>query len=600
MNYYNIALAYLKRWLYDQIYLPYGVYRYIKVLFKSAVAAIINSSIIRDAAHVVQSLLWIGILIFVVALIKSLQPRYILRNDFPRRDDSELDEVSSIHHSRYHPPIPNEDLAGRKTDRNLRNNKSKRSARGLESNIEEYYLENIIYSDETAEPIPMTVSDTQQIYEQLPWLQTQVEFEGCDWINRTLLEFWPSAKYLLNKYVISKLSKRRYDVPQESRDLAKKKTKLSIFLSCRRKIEMLRRARAEFSQSNRFTKGLFKRSAMALMGIIMQIFTVYLKQFITDYLFQLIKRLVDHPKRKDTMLASNQAAQMTCGLELQRRPRSWAGFDSKRISTRRGTKSAGPWSLSISRKHSPRVPYQPMAGLSNLKRMRGKRIELARKIMRAHNDQLKPPIQIRRFELGDTTPIIEGVRYIDETSSAYIESVKVGKHLLTSDECNMRLVAEISYRTDYKFAIVFKSIPVLNRIKLSKIDVKLRFMITINHSRLAPNNSNLEIFDTPGNALIPAINGLQLTLLDVPQIDWRVRGGLKKPKFADLRAQSALRSIINKTHLYLLRVLDPFRLVNHIYFKYMVHCLMCFVLRWFQPFDIKLDDRFYINAACFR
>lgn len=314
-RFYIVAIVNLKNKLYDEVELPFQIFKYVKMFLSHIYESTIDTSL----TQILHSLLCIGTLIVLIALIKSIHPKYVFKTQ-------------------------------RKTD------------------------------------LSMTVTDAQQVYEQLPWSQTKIEIERCDWINQTLSTIWPSVRYLIDKNFIRKIRRR-------------------------------------------------------------------------------------------------QAA-------------------------------------------------------------------------------------IEEVDLGDAAPIIDGISYVGGSSSTCAEP---------SDESNMRFVAEAHYISDDRFAIRLNTIPVIS---LTKLFISLRIMITVNHSKVE-SNSNLEIFETPGNALIPAINYLRITLMDVPRVDWHVSVNLHRRGSKNRRRK--------------LTGLLVAKVVNNIYFKYIAHCLMCALLSWL-PFDLKVGDRLYIMS----
>lgn len=175
---------------------------------------------------------------------------------------------------------------------------------------------------------------------------------------------------------------------------------------------------------------------------------------------------------------------------------------------------------------------------------------------------------ISKVKLGGSSPMIDGISYVGRSNCTYSD---------LGDDCNMRFVMETYFRSDDNFSVQLNTIPALG---LTKIFIALRLMITVNHSRVESSN-NLEIFDTPGNALIPAINYVRINIVDVPRIDWHANVHVFQEGLKDRRRKLIGTLVVS--------------VVNNIYFKFIAHCLLSAAYSWF-PFEIKISDKLYIMS----
>lgn len=465
--------------------------------------------------------------------------------------------------------------------------------------------------------LSLSDSDLDLVYKQLSWAHTNVDFERVNWLNQIVKTFWPAVKALLNKFVFDDLlrPKKPRRIPQISKDLSKKKTTLSIYISSKRKLVQLRDSKAGTIDKMR---EFIDKSALKVMIYAIKLSILYVKQFIMDSVMYLINlksnknqnyekkvNLEDYLSLDDI---NNPALDKPKGFD--RGAKSWAGFDlasrkfkRNQVFTRkkkRKLKSA-PGGLI-----NPRVICKSNQLDDHDAFFQRNRLKLAREFIEAKNQSNKE-IVFEKIKLGKSIPTVNGVKYVEED-----EKYKTSKHrgdknmnawIVPSDKNNMKFMIELSYDTDRFFKIQLNSVPLLNRICLNKISCQIRFLITVNHTTIELNK-DLDILDTPGDILFPAMNHVQLTLVDVPKLDWRLCRVRNSSSSLASVARSRNQEDNSKMKFYKLllkqvkELFDPVHLINNSYFKYMVHMIMYLSLRWFQPFDIRVGNLLYLKTIC--
>lgn len=454
----------------------------------------------------------------------------------------------------------------------------------------------------------LSVPDVESVYKRLSWSHTQVDIESVKWLNQTLLTLWPSIKTLLNLFVFNDLLKPKRagnkDLASESKKLSRPKPKLSVYISSRRQLDLVKQIEADLP--SRY-QSFIHRSLFTTTIYLLKLAIVYLKQFIIDYvcyLFQKGKKKSNsnEGQRKfeinlDKLLAAKKLKKMRLKQEKSI-TKSWAGFDMytanrttrEGIEKKRKLKSAPPHTNMKTRM------THGLLGPRGMAKLHRRRLKLANRFKRAY-DKTKPnnELTIERIQLGNSIPMINGLKYIDERDDLMIDPVRTSRHLVGSDERNMRFVSELSYESDEKFQIRLSLYPMLGTIRLVNFKAQIRCYLTLNHT-INELNRHLKIFDTPDDVLFPAINYVQLSLVDVPSFDWKLdRPKRRKP--LGTNKQNRLRTV-NRMSDYISRLIDPVDIINHTYFKFIVHSIIYIGLKWFQPFDIRIGPHLYLKTIC--
>lgn len=456
----------------------------------------------------------------------------------------------------------------------------------------------------------LSVPDIESIYKRLSWAHTQADIESANWLNQTLCALWPSIKTILNAIVFNDLLKPKKDgdkkLDNESKKLSKKRPKMSVYLSCRRKLYLLRQFDSAPLNAcrNSVEKSIFRTAIY-----VTRLFWIYAKQFIVDYVSYLFKKGKKKQRQGEKkkkfeinlgkLLTEEKNFKRVVAEQEQHTVKSWSGFDNStenrvkkeggKMRQERKLKSAPPHVAKTRMSHS-------LLSARGMVKLRERRLKLATRFRKAYEKSKKRnELTFERIQLGDSIPTINGVKYIDERNDLMIDPVKTSRHLVGSDEKNMRFVGELSYESDKKFQIKLSLHPLLGRIRLVNLKVQIRFYVTLNHT-INELNRELEIFDTPEELLYPAINYVQLSMVDMPSFDWKLdRPSRRGPSEAiSQKRPKVLKQMTN----YIYRWIDPVDIINHSYFKFIIRSIIHLGLKWFQPFDIRIGPHLYLKTIC--
>lgn len=460
----------------------------------------------------------------------------------------------------------------------------------------------------------LTESNVHSAFRQLSWSYTQIDLERVDWLNQTIKTLWPSIKIVLNRFVLKDLVKSRTSkeklLQKESKNLAKSKVKLSLYLAVRKRIGFLR----DITNLNKNEKRtLVDKGFWTMLLYIIKLIMIYIRQFIMDHLvkiFQSPSKIVDDKKRTQIAIDVEKLLTMS-SLKTTKgnyfASKSWAGFDLEtgkrdkllKVKKTNRKSSSAPGRLAIKSSKGVVITTSQFLGSKTMADLKKRRQNLAKQFKRKY-DIGKKEISIQRIRLGNSTPTLNGVKYVEENNDFFATEDRYAKHLKPSDENNMRFVLEISYRSDREFCIQVKSLPVIDCIRLTKCEFQFRFLLTLNHTA-AELNKNLDIFYTPDNTLFPVINYAQLTLIDLPRIDWnfdKPRAKKMKQNFNLKNHGTEKRRPFSLIYSKLRKYVEPMQLINNLYFKYLFHMVVYLLLKWLQPFDIKLSPYFYVKTTC--
>lgn len=197
------------------------------------------------------------------------------------------------------------------------------------------------------------------------------------------------------------------------------------------------------------------------------------------------------------------------------------------------------------------------------------------------------------INLGQRPPLINSIDFVSWNNSNYSYGNLLGtaESNITEKDKNLSFALELSYQTDKQFRITLNSVPLLGYISLTKLNIQFRLMLTLNHPT-SELNKDLKIFETPDDILWPLVNYFQVTLVDVPLIDWRFErvigsvGRKGKCRWSTGSENSTSTGGHARRWFSALasRYLNPIRVLNHTYFKYLIHSCLCLGLRWFKPF----------------
>lgn len=451
--------------------------------------------------------------------------------------------------------------------------------------------------------VSLTNSDIQLIYKRLPWSDTQIELESVNWLNRSLLTFWPSIKTIINKFLIENLPTD--DRPTiKIKDFAKDQPKLSVYLSCWRKLDLLRKARAI-----RMKEKSLGYKAVAVISYFVKVSIIYLKQSLMDQISNLVESFSKKPNDvirdmhteidlKEIMQANKVTLKLGKGCNADLTLGESFSTKQRAKPQRRMHSNLTQLRLTPGVLRSTSLTSRLLSPESRVK-LRNRRFKLAQMINEAHWTVHGRDTRIELFNLGNSTPIVTGIKYIEKDNNILLSGVHpIGRRIPPSDESNLKLIVELSYCSDKDFCISMSSFPILNRVRLSKLALQLRVMLTINHINIGQSR-DLEIFETPDNVLFPIINSAQLALVDVPQFNWHIKRSIVKAKERKRRStdETATKSRSKKPLTHMLRnCLDPISLINHPFFKYIIHLAIYLLQRWFQPFDILIGEQLHLKT----
>lgn len=562
----------------------------------------------RDALYCCFVLVRIFLLVIFISFIKSLIPRYSfihdsnsLSNAGRHIDRSMTPQAESTLNSSVGVQRPNF-VAWKQFSDNLT------TVRKILSGVEN---ENSSIVENNSPNL--SNSDISSVYRQLSWSQTQIDLESVKWLNQTLLTLWPSIKGLLNKLVIDDVLKpKKVQNLSNLRKTAIQQSKLSIYISSRRKLDFLRKIRSERSKGRHNNNG---NNAFHILVYILKLITIYIKQIILDYVAFIIKRKASEKiesKEIDINIGHLLSQSNKSNKRRKTDATSWAGFDlnssgrikEKVISKKNAPKfRSAPAELEVCEKSRLILAHDGGASARRMARLRKQHYRLIKKFEKARDDIRKKEITIEEINLGGTTPTLSGIKYIDESNEFLGDTSRLNSHLIPSDNNNMRFICEFCYNTDKNFCMKFNSLPILERVKLNKFNVQVRLLITVNHTTTELNRE-LRIFETPDDILFPVINHVQVNLIDLPKVDWSLEKYSLKSKTKVRRSSSkqsatGLNNIRSNSIFSIWKAyLNPFHLINHSFFKYLIHSIAFLTLKWFRPFDIKIGDHFYIKTTC--
>lgn len=539
-------------------------------------------------AHVIGSLALLAFLIATISLIKSLEPRYEFLSNRIYEREIKSRPLRSGPKQRF--------VAGFKDDENILDgtnmvdNEKNNGSKVVRQQISQ---------------VNLTKGEIQSIYKQLSWSQTQLELESVNWINNSLESFWPSLKTLIGKKMQENLIKLKREKPAVKLD---SRPKLSIYLSCRRKLNLLQRAKRKALEES---GGLFSlQRFLQVVAVTFKTAIVNLKQFIMDQVAALRSKSSGiesqpgacGPEIDLSLLAQTNRLTLNVSesakLSSDLSPPKSSGFESN---FNHGLNHSGVVQSTPSAVGMPHVRKQlsgPKLFSANSDGLRRKRRQLVEDINRAEAMlRRNRAIKLEEFSIGNTMPVIRGVKFIEEDNNTLIAHVNsVERHILPSDENTMKLLVEVTLTSQRDFCVALSQLPILNSIKLVKFDAQLRFKVSINHTNME-HGQNLEIFQTPDESMFPAVNIIRLTLVDVPKLNWKLKRATSRVQVNGRRKR---RTTSNESSMSPIssfrRSLQPVRLINHPFFKYLVHTAVYLLLKWFQPFDIKVGPKLRLKT----
>lgn len=596
-NFYDECIYFVSRLFYSSLTLSLYFFR----------------SFAHEIISIFLTLLSFALILLFLSFIKSIRPRYRLSDENDRLNSS-LEPSKSPNQSLQKEAPENVHFP----DKIVRNFNSghetpdKQNKSTLLISLVEKFSKESSQVNQLCYPALSNV-DMQSIQHQLSWSYSQPDMESLNWFNQTLRTFWPSIRTLLYKFCLIELTRPRDNfsfppiIKNNKPDDDKEGSKMSVFISTRRKLDFIRKF--ETIQTLSQNKNSLKRGTLAIIAYIAKLVLIYLKQFVMDniaFAFKQQARNADAANNQKLEVDFNSLISRISSKEISTRKqadvKSWAGFNLKsrgrdeQVKLRRKSKTASNETM------RKRVLYKSTTTLirptdssknwTNHKKLI-KKFLLARKKMRNRG------MLINRIRLGDSNPIINAIKYIDGKNDFLTEPYHNSFHSLTSDDQNMRFMIEVSFESDKNFEIHVSSMPVLGRARVVDVSVQLRFLVTLNHTITKLNDEPLELFETPDDILFPAINYIQLTLIDVPKLNWHiVRPSKKQPNslksLANLGQKSNSKSLVDQINQYL----DPIYLLNHKYFKFILHSVLYLALKWFQPFEIKINQSFYVKTTC--
>jgi len=464
-----------------------------------------------------------------------------------------------------------------------------------------------------------TFENIQSTYKQMSWHDTQLDFESVRWINNSMRILWPSIKSLV--------SKKLHETLQQSHAAASRKRRtrgpnLSFYLSCRRKLNFLRQQR-EKAQQMPFHRSTLRRFVMLTVAML-KITTLLLKQFILDQASNLwktyrgnksrekvAKNVQEEVKEKPIQIDIAELIAKSKALKIEVDPKAL-----KEKLQRPGSLTTAP----------PTPPEKKLPPTSSLNRSlvrqgfvdllkRKKREKLAEKLEEACRKYETPKKSeqmvaiIEKLNLGDRAPVIDAIKFIEPDSNILIsDAFKTQRKLQPSDANTASFLVEVTFKSGDNFCVLLSSLPLLDKAQLSYFGFRFRLMISVNRSDCI-HDPNIELFQQSDRKLDPIINGIDIALVDVPQLDWLVdtdSRGLAASGSAISKSPKRRRQVARETpgKKYespldrLKRRLTPTRLINHDHFKYLVHLFIYMVQRWFQPFDFKLGELICLRSLC--
>lgn len=524
--------------------------------------------IIEDFLHISITLFSLIVLSVVVSFIKCLEPKYGLI----RPQDSLASDLAKA--------VP--------VFRNAqtRDHSTSSASRSLPEKII-FRIKKEHGNLEDACRLATSGKCVRSIHDHMLWLHTRRDLESVHWFNQALLTLWPSFKTLIHTAMVSGTSKpkRRWTMP-ETRELTRKRSKLSVLISSRRKLNSL-----QYSIDKNLQSSYDKFSGQHLIAAFfdaMKMIFIHLKQFIADFIST---KFFQHER-------INSCEKRSVDIEevLSRKlfkPRSWSGTTSD---NRKQRKTAN---LLIRKCKFRSAPVELInrdgkgivySDIKQKDRFRRKRFMLAKILEELSTKKASQrQISIDRLRLGKSCPVISGIKLVDEPISDLDQVHNVLNSSVTTDEENLRFLGEIAFSGDKEFCVRLASLPLLDKIEIKSVRVKLRILVTINHTP-AKSQDKLEILKSKASARFLQLNYVQVTLIDTPEFDWLIQTPTLTRASSD-RVHTMAKSLSS-------RILSPqnlIRIMNHPYFKYLCHNVIHLFLRWFDSFDIKAGSKIYIR-----
>lgn len=516
----------------------------------------------------------------------------------------------------------------------------------------------------------VTEANIQSIYKQLSWSSTRTEFESVYWLNHTLQTLWPALRTLLNNLLAdttkqSKEAEKYHEV--KAKDVAKKKrkstgskcqmlikksdiqsnqAKLGVYLSCRRQLENLYKYRHRILKEG---DEHLAQKVFVMICYLVKKFILCSKQHIVDQVTWLISSLSSWSPQSGGQSSGCQIEQkriIELDLkEMLRKQRIKFKVPRKQQQRRRAKSAKVQTAQKVGPMQQIRFRSAPEFGLAcnsrrrifassglinlaTMRRSRAKRQKLARAInemmleatreerpvagpitKKVSKPYQKKPITVEELNLSDLAPKITSIKFLEKEDDALLaQTLRNGSNVPPSDASTMRLIVELTFKSGKDFRIALSSVPLLDRVQVIKFNMRIRLLVAVNHKNF-DDQKNLEILNAfDSENLLPVFNHVQCSLIDMPQLDWRLQPkpgprraqteALPKNLIRRLKAMGVTSNVpkpaSNFSHS--LPTLHPIRVINHSYFKYLVHAALFCLQRWFQPFDIRVGEKFYLKT----
>lgn len=425
----------------------------------------------------------------------------------------------------------------------------------------------------------------QATFNQMPWSKSSVDVETVNWLNELISSLWPSLKTILYECFIFDLLRPKHIARCPlvgSKRLASQQTKLSVLLSTRRKLEQLRRKAASDNRDSCY----LDRNLFSSIGHALKLFSIYFKQFVVDNATLFLKNSTDR-KSINNEGATKGKGSFKAVIESLTNWRSSLNITKKpklRRKLRRKSRSAPVHNNS----KKLLINVDGISNPFNKMRLKDKRIRLAGILNKAMSQSVESNkrVTLERTRLGERAPKISGVRVFEDRLS-----LTQGSDL---DSSSMNFMTELIFDSDDKFYIRL-GLPFIGSVEMDRLNINVRVMLTFNHT-LDNQDKNFDILRAPHESNIPLINYVQVTLVDIPQLDWNFRKRdikHKKPSRQATKVSTTLSSWIGKKFA---EMFDPIDIVDHSYFKFLVHLMMNICLKWFRPFEIEIGDFLYLKT----
>lgn len=419
----------------------------------------------------------------------------------------------------------------------------------------------------------LSVATIRETYRRLPWLYTKPDLETVSWLNQWITTLWPSLQTIINKILITGSARdrrKRWTLP-ESRQLAGKSAKFSVILTSRRRLNNLRN-----SISNNLNTTRNGHSICFIIKALVdavRILLIYLKQFIMDYI-------------RSKLFTDKSTGSNRTDLDIARLLR-------KNVLPKVSTRSlGGTYEKVMSRKRVNRTKSAPGAlknfqgrllGFRALRpdeKLRKRRLALAETLESlAIKSRNVEKVKVNRVRLGDSCPVISGVKLINNSPTTR----DCSQELTSFDrEQNLTFLTEFSLISGRNFVIRVDSLPLLGSIELRTLRLKVRLLIKLNYTQV--QNNSLEVLTSGLDNELPKINYFQIAPLDVPEFDWFLQSNAT----ADGNSKTLAGRIFTSRRL--------LSILNHTYLKYISYNIVLLLLRWFDSFDIKVGPKLYLKS----